>query len=197
MDRDSDTPSSLAAVQAELAEANRKVLLDEQLIEALRSFEQIMGYRNEMYLRLSGRVRQTVRGGMAVFGLVGIAMFLLLITLVMQVNHARTSSAMLAQHVSTVAANMVRVESTVLDMEQRMQRFATIAGNMRVMTGQTGSIAGGMQTLDDSMAVIHTQMQSINQRFDRINRHMGAMGHAVNGMGYSIHDMSRPAGMFP
>ncbi len=197
MDRDSDTPSSLAAVQAELAEANRKALLDEQLVAALRSFEQIMGHRNEMYLRLSGRVRQTVRGGMAVFALVGIAMFLLLITLVMQVNHARTSSALLAQHVSTVAGDMSRIETTVLDMEQRMQRITTIAGNMHLMTGQTGSIAGGMQTLDNSMTVIHTQMQSINQRLDRLNRHMGSMGHAVNGMGHSIHDMSRPAGMFP
>jgi len=58
------------------------------LQQALETFEQIMAYRNDMYLRLSHRVRTTVRGGMTVFALVGVAMFVLLITLVIQVEHA-------------------------------------------------------------------------------------------------------------
>ena len=144
MESGDDTLSPLAAVQAELAKANRKVLLDDQLLDALHSFEQIMSYRNEMYLRLSHRVRATVRGGMAVFALVGIAMFLLLVTLVMQVEHARNSTALLAQHVDSVADDMLQIESTMLAMENRMRLFGSIGEYMHVMTGQTGVIAGGM-----------------------------------------------------
>lgn len=197
MESDNDKLSPLAAVQEELARANRKVLLDDQLLEALRSFEQIMGYRNEMYLRLSQRVRTTVRGGMAVFAMVGLAMFLLLITLVMQVGHARTSSSLLAQHVTAVAADMGRIEATVRDMEGRMQKFDSISGYMHVMRDQTGHIAAGMQQLDTSMATIRGQMTSINNRLLRINSHVGAMGYAVNGMGQSMGEVARPAGMFP
>ena len=197
MAADDDTLSPLAAVQAELAKANRKVLLDDQLLEALHSFEQIMAYRNEMYLRLSHRVRATVRGGMAVFAMVGLAMFLLLITLVMQVDHARKSSTLLASHVTAVAADMGQIESTVLEMEDRMEKFATISEYMNVMTAHTGNIASGMQQLDTSMGAIRGQMASINNRLSRITHHVGAMGHAVNGMGHSMGEMARPAGMFP
>jgi hypothetical protein len=191
------TRSPLAEAQAELAKANRKVLLDDQLLAALHSFEQIMAHRNEMYLRLSQRVRSTVRGGMAVFALVGLAMFVLLITLVMQVDHARTSSTLLARHVGAVAADMTRIEATVSDMEGRMQKFGSIGGYMHVMSDHTGDIAGGMQKLDASMAVIRGQMTAINGRLDRITRHVGVMGYAVNGMGHSINEVARPAGMFP
>ncbi|MDX1698507.1 MAG: hypothetical protein R3308_09485 [Thiohalobacterales bacterium] len=197
MESDDDKLSPLAAVQDELARANRKVLLDDQLLDALRSFEQIMGYRNEMYLRLSQRVRTTVRGGMAVFAMVGLAMFLLLITLVMQVGHARNSSSLLAQHVTAVAVDMGRIEATVRDMEGRMEKFDSISGYMHVMRDHTGHIAGGMQQLDTSMAAIRGQMTSINNRLLRINGHVGAMGYAVNGMGHSMGEVARPAGMFP
>ena len=197
MESDDDTLSPLAAVQAELAKANRKVLLDDQLLEALHSFEQIMAYRNEMYLRLSHRVRATVRGGMAVFAMVGLAMFLLLITLVMQVDHARKSSTLLARHVTAVAADMGQIEATVLEMEDRMEKFATISEYMNIMTDHTGNIGSGMQQLDTSMGAIRGQMASINSRLSRITHHVGAMGHAVNGMGHSMGEMARPAGMFP
>jgi len=191
------TLSPLAEAQAELAQANRKVLLDEQLLEALRSFEQIMAYRNEMYLRLSQRVRTTVRGGMAVFAMVGIAMSVLLVTLVMQVDHARTSTSLLAQYVSAVAADMGRIETTVSDMEGRMQKFTSIGTYMHVMTDHTTNIATGMEQLDSSMLAIRGQMTSINSRLSRITYHMGAMGHAVGGMGHSINEVARPAAMFP
>ena len=197
MESENGTLSPLAAAQAELAKANRKVLLDDQLLEALRSFEQIMGYRNEMYLRLSQRVRTTVRGGMAVFAMVGLAMFLLLITLVMQVDRARESSVLLARYVTAVATDMGQIETTVQDMEDRMEKFATISGYMNIMTDHTGHIASGMQELDTSMTAIRGQMGSINSRLARINQHVGAMGHAVNGMGYSMQEVARPAGMFP
>ena len=197
MASDKDTLSPLAAAQAELARANRKVLLDDQLLDALHSFEQIMAYRNELHMRLSRRVRATVRGGMAVFAMVGLAMFLLLITLVMQVEHARESSRLLARHVTAVAADMAQIESTVMQMEHRMERFATISGYMNTMTDYTGNIAGGMQQLDSSMTAIRGQMVSINNRLARINHHVGTMGNAVGGMGHSMGEIARPAGMFP
>ena len=197
MAADDDTLSPLAAAQAELARANRKVLLDDQLLDALHSFEQIMAYRNEMYLRLSNRVRATIRGGMAVFAMIGLAMFLLLITLVTQVEHARESSRLLARYVTAVAIDMAQIESTVMQMEDRMGRFTTISGYMNIMTDYTGNIASGMQQLDSSMTAIRGQMASINNRLARINQHVGTMGNAVGGMGHSMGEIARPAGMFP
>ena len=188
--------SALAQVQAELAEANRKLLTDDQLQQALETFEQIMAYRNDMYLRLSHRVRTTVRGGMAVFALVGVAMFVLLITLVMQVEHAQNSTVLLARHVNTVAADMQLIEVTMKKMETRMQRFASIGEYMHVMTDQTGIIAGGMTSLDRQMNFIENQMTSINGRLLHVTHGVGSMGYAVNGMGHSIKDVAQPAGMF-
>jgi hypothetical protein len=188
--------SPLAQAQAALAEANRKLLTDDQLHQALGTFEQIMAYRNDMYLRLSRRVRTAVRGGMAVFALVGMAMFILLVTLAMQVEHARNSTALLARHVNTVAEDMQLIEATMVEMEKRMQLFGSIGEYMHVMTDQTGVIAGGMADLDRKMSVIENQMTSINGRLLHVTGGMGSMGHAVNGMGYSINEIARPAGMF-
>lgn len=188
--------SALAETQAALAAANLKLLTDGQLQQALETFEQIMAHRNDMYLRLSQRVQTTVRGGMAVFAMVGVAMFVLLVTLAMQVGHARDSTALLAQHVGTVAEDMQLIEVTIMKMETRMQRFASIGEHLHVMTGQTGVIAGGMANLDRKMHVIENQMASINGRLVHVTRGMGSMGYAVNGMGHSIKDVARPAGMF-
>ena len=188
--------SPLAATQAALAEANRRMLTDEQLQRALESFEKIMTYRSEMYLHLSRRVRVTVRGGMGVFAAVGLAMFLLLITLVIQVEHAVESSRQLAAHVRTVAVDMAQIESTMTQIDAQMQRFDSIGGYMHVMTGQTELIADGMVNLDARMQVIDRQMSAINARLFNVTRSMGAMGGAVNGMGHSVTEIARPAGMF-
>ena len=190
------TLSPLAATQAALAEANRRMLTDEQLQRALESFERIMTYRSEMYLHLSKRVRVTVRGGMGVFAAVGLAMFLLLITLVLQVEHAVESSRELAVHVRTVAADMAQVESTMRQIDARMRHFDSIGGYMHVMTDQTTLIADGMVNLDARMQVINGQMSKINARLFNVTRSMGAMGAAVNGMGHSVTEVARPAGMF-
>ncbi len=188
--------SPLAAAQAALAEANSKMLADEQLQRALQAFEKIMTYRSELYLLLSKRVRVTVRGGMAVFAAVGIAMFLLLITLVIQVEHAVESSVQLATHVRTVAADMAQIESTMQQIDVRMQHFDSIGGYMHVMTDQTALIADGMNNLDTRMQVIDRQMTAINTRLFNVTRSMATMGVAVNGMGHSVTDVARPAGMF-
>lgn len=188
--------SALAEVQAALAEANRKLLTDDQLQQALETFEQIMAYRNDMYLRLSHRVRTTVRGGMTVFTLVGVAMFVLLVTLVIQVEHARNSTALLERHVTTVAADMQLIEATMMKMQVRMQRFGSIGEYMHVMTDQTGIIAGGMANLDTRMNVIQSQMASINGRLLQVTHGVGSMGNAVSGIGYSVKDIARPAGLF-
>ena len=190
------TLSPLAAAQAALAEANRRMLTDEQLQRALESFEKIMTYRSEMHLHLSKRVRVTVRGGMGVFAAVGVAMFVLLITLVIQVEHAVDSSRQLAGHVRTVAADMAQIETTMSQIDTRMQRFDSIGGHMHVMTDQTVLIAEGMGSLDGRMKVIDQQMTAINARLSSVTRSMGAMGLAVNGMGHSVSEVARPAGMF-
>lgn len=188
--------SPLAAAQAELAAANRRMLTDEQLQRALETFEKIMTYRSEMYLHLSRRVRVTVRGGMGVFAAVGLAMFVLLITLVVRVEHAVESSRLLARHVQTVAADMAMIETTMAQIDTRMQRFDSIGGYMHVMNDQTARIAEGMTGLDARMKVIDGQMSGVNARLFSVTRSMGAMGMAVDGMGQSVTDIARPAGMF-
>jgi hypothetical protein len=190
------TLSPLAAAQAALAEANRRMLTDEQLQRALESFEKIMTYRSEMYLHLSKRVRVTVRGGMGVFAAVGIALFVLLITLVIQVEHAVESSRQLAAHVQTVARDMVRIESTMGEIDTRMRRFDSIGEYMHVMTDQTTLIADGMAGLDARMQVIGRQMAAINARLLNVTHSMGAMGVAVDDIGHSVTEVARPAGMF-
>lgn len=190
------TLSPLAAAQAALAEANRRMLTDEQLQRALESFEKIMTYRSEMYLHLSKRVRVTVRGGMGVFAAVGLALFVLLITLVIQVEHAVESSRQLAAHVQTVARDMVRIESTMGEIDTRMRHFDSIGEYMHVMTDQTTLIADGMAGLDARMQVIGRQMAAINARLLNVTHSMGAMGVAVDGMGHSVTEVARPAGMF-
>jgi methyl-accepting chemotaxis protein len=188
--------SALAEAQASLAEANRKLFTDDQIELALVTFEQIMAYRSEMYLRLSARVRTTVRGGMAVFAMVGLAMFVLLATLVMQVEHAYDTTTQLERHVITVAADMRQIQATIKIMEDRMKVFSSIGDHMNVMRKQTGKIADEMGTLDGDMNTIEKHMTTINGRLVHITQSMGAMGQAVNGMGHSIHEVARPAGMF-
>lgn len=155
-----------------------------------------MTYRSEMYLHLSRRVRVTVRGGMGVFAAVGLAMFVLLITLVVRVEHAVESSRLLARHVQTVAADMAMIETTMAQIDTRMQRFDSIGGYMHVMNDQTARIAEGMTGLDARMKVIDGQMSGVNARLFNVTRSMGAMGMAVDGMGQSVTDIARPAGMF-
>lgn len=189
--------SPLAAAQAALAEANRRMLVDEQLQHALEAFEQIMEYRGAMYLRLSQRVRTTVRGGMVVFALIGLAMFVLLATLVTQVQHAVQSTTMLTANLQSVTADMQSIEQAMLHMDERMHHFASIGEHMHVMTDHTTRIADGMSTLQGRMQVIERQMTTINGRLYNVTGHMGVMGDAVNGMGHSIHEVTRPFGMLP
>lgn len=169
---------------------------DQQLQHSLEKFEQIMEHRSEMYLRLSHRVRTVVRGGMAVFAMVGLAMFILLYTLVVQIQHARASTAQLNQLVAVMALDMGAIVGTVEHMEAQLRLMERVGQNLSSITLETGSIAGQMSDVGSEIKSIQDDMSMLNRRLAHVAGNMGSMGQAVNHMGHSVKQMSRPASIF-
>lgn len=169
---------------------------DLKLQDALEKFEQIMEYRSAMHLRLVRRVRSVVRGGMAIMAMVGIALFLLLLTLVIQADRALESTRTLDHYVADMEQDMAQVHDLIASMNRRMEVIQTIGQSITSMQGDTGSMAGDLQQLSDSVGSMEQRMQLVDRRLEHVAHNMGGIGQMVNGMGHDVYQMSKPAQSF-
>lgn len=164
------------------------------LTMALQKFENIMQYRSDMYTRLANRVRNFVRGGMAIVSMVALALFFLLYTLATQMQHAAESTRQIQANVTHVAESMVVMRKLVDQLDQRVALMQDIQNNMSGITQNT-------QGMVNNVNALNTEMHQVKQRMDNINQSLSRVTHSVSGIGHSVNrvgrDMNGMTGMFP
>lgn len=169
---------------------------DIKLQDALDNFEQIMAYRGDMYTRLADRVRTVVRGGMAMLLLVSIGLFLLLYTLAMEIQHARSSAGVMGKHVTQMAADMKLVQQRMQHMETQMTAMQSISNNMRLMNRDTASMDVTMLQLRQEMLDVNQTMDKVTKRIENLSSDMSDVGVSVNRMNEDVYQISRPTKPF-
>lgn len=167
-----------------------------RLDEIASGFKHILDQQFAMHLRVARRTTGLTRFGMFSLGVIGISMFLLLLTLSYQIKPMITAVSNMNANFTTIADDMAVMKAAVLEMETHVAEMPVMAGEMDRMRETLGDIGGNMHNLSLRMDNLDTNMASITQGVTRMAGSFGAMNQTVGIMGGDVHTMSGPMRVF-
>jgi len=154
----------------------KEMLSEEGLLQgAIEKYQEAMGYRQEMSLRVARRMTVVIRGIIGVFALVLISLFLLVAVLINHMNDLINTVDTMNYHFTSMTKNMKEMRQNVASMERSMKVMPTIVNEVDGMTSNVLVMSGSMNVLADKM--------------DKINSHMSVMDNDINVMANTFQQM--------
>lgn len=177
------------------------VILQQQYLRALSSFEGIVLSQIDVKNKLGDRLNYSIRAGLIILSVIAFSILVLLLTLTSQINRISGVVGAMNTHFSAVSARMGEITSQLASMEsqvEHLQSMETYTGRMRAEMDEIGALTTAMDGRMQSMA---RQMEGTRVSVENIAGTMGAMNHEVQAMSVEMHRMGKPArtlnNMFP
>jgi len=156
---------------------------DQARIEEIAAgFKHILDQQFAMHLRVARRTTSVVRFGMISLAVVGVSMFLLLLTLAFQIKPMIGSVNTMNGHFTQISDNMRLMKDAILEMEANVSPLPLMSGEMyrmqgsvRELTGSTNSLSLRMDNPDTNMASITQSVTRMTSSFAFINQTVGIM----------------------
>ena len=159
-------------------------------------FNHLLDQQFAMHLRVARRTTALVRYGMVSLGVIGISMFLLLLTLSFQIKPMITAVGKMNDDFTLIAEDMTTMKAAVLAMQTQVAEMPAMAGEMDQMRGHVRDIAGSMHNLSLRMDNLDTNMGSITQGVTRMAGSFGVLNQTVGVMGSDVNTLSGPMRVF-
>ena len=161
---------------------------DQARIEEIAAgFKHILDQQFAMHLRVARRTTSVVRFGMISLAVVGVSLFLLLLTLAYQIQPMIGAVNTMNGHFTHISRNMGVMKEAILEMESNISPLPLMVGEMsrmrgsvRELTGSTNSLSVRIENLDTNMASITQSVTRMTSSFALINQTVGVMGADVN-----------------
>jgi len=169
------------------------VVLQQQYLRALSSFEGIILSQIDIKNKLGDRLNYSIQAGIIILGVIAISILVMLLTESAQINRISAVVNNMNIHFTSVAEQMHQIRGHMVNMERRV----ALLEDIKDMTG----------IMDDEMEAIETDMDLMRQTVHGINLHVGKvrndvgniavnmdiMNNEVQSMSHEVHHMARPA----
>jgi len=164
--------------------------------QAVKRFENVMLSRIYVQQRLADRLKNSIRIGMVILFLLAIAIFILLLTLSVQVNRVGGVIADMNQNFIRISENMTHINHYMTDMEKQVsflpeikdktavfdqqidlmnQDVFKIKNNMREMSGHISVVQSRMTEVSESVRQIDGQVLLMNRDTRRMSKPANTM----------------------
>ncbi|MCB1862592.1 MAG: translation initiation factor 2, partial [Gammaproteobacteria bacterium] len=108
------------------------VVLQQQFVRAITSFEAIILSQIDIKNKLADRLNYSIRAGIIILGFVAISILILLLTLSSQINRISSVVSEMNQDFYSVAADMARINGYIESMEKQVALLNNINGQTAV-----------------------------------------------------------------
>ena len=170
---------------------------DQSRIEEIASgFNHLLDQQFAMHLRVARRTTGLVRYGMVSLGVIGISMFLLLLTLSWWIKPMIDAVSKMNHDFTAIAEDMTVMKSAVLEMQVHVAEMPVMAAEMDLMRGNVRDITTSMDLVSRRMSNLDTNMASITQGVTRMAGSFGVMNQTVGVMGSDVNTLSGPMRIF-
>lgn len=161
--------------------------------EAINRFEKIMLSRIYVQQRLGDRLKNSIRAGMVILFLLAISIFILLLTLSIQVSRVADVVAHMNENFVDISDNMKVINGYMVDMESQVAYLPKIKHKTAVMDQQMNllnvnfaSIKNEMKEMTRHISVVKGEMSEVSQSVRYLDGQVGLMSR-------DTQRMSRPA----
>jgi len=178
---------------AEAGDNKREAVSDQKLLRAARSFEAILLSQIGIQEKLSDDLKNAIRFGMVILGLIAASILVLLLTLSSQINRISGVVADMNHNFTTVTAQMQRISQTVDSMVKRVALLEPMDQQTTAMKQEMVRIDADIGDMRDTIGSMETHVTQVRQSVENMATTITRMDDEVQAMAADMQHMSKPA----
>ena len=167
--------------------------VDPKLLRAARSFEAILFSQIGIQEKLSNDLKNAIRFGMVILGLIAISILVLLLTLSSQINRISAVVQDMNHNFTQVTAQMDSISASIDAMAVRMALLEAVDEETDVMRRQMSTIDKDVGQMGDTIASMRTHMTEVRQAVENMAVTISRMDDEVQMMAADMQHMAKPA----
>lgn len=164
----------------------------EDVRKAVADFKRAMELRGELNLRVARRVTSILRAGMFSFGVIAVILVGMLIAFTSRVSDMIVVLDTMRVQFSAMSADMQKMRTVVARMDQDMQSFPIVAGELNTMRSTVTEMNANMISMSDKVTGVEHKMRSITANVGQMNQSFRYLEPSVRGLGGNINSASEP-----
>jgi peptidoglycan hydrolase CwlO-like protein len=173
----------------------------EELRNAIRHFDRVIRSQIVIQGRQGDRIKNSIRAGILFLVLIGISIFIILYTMVTQVNQISEAVVRMDHSFDEVRVQMNKVDELMTGMERNVLYMDAVSTVMQNMDSEMGQMTRQMQQMQAEVDAMKNEVTVIRQQADIMTRTTGVMDQEIYRMNQDINRMATPArsinNMFP
>ena len=169
------------------------VVLQQQFVRAITSFEAIILSQIDIKNKLADRLNYSIRAGLIILSVIAFSILVLLLTLSSQINRISNVVGAMNTHFSAVSLRMDEISNHLGSMEAQVAQLKAIENATQHMQDEILAISNSTGAMEISMLSIGQQMTGTRLNVENIALTMNAMNLEVQSMSAEMHRMAKPA----
>lgn len=165
----------------------------EELRNAIRHFDRVIRSQIVIQARQGDRIKNSIRAGMLFLVLIGISIFIILYTMVTQVNLISAAVVRMDQSFDEVRVQMVKVDELMTGMEKNVLYMDAVSTVMQNIDVEMGQMTRQMQQMQTEVDAMKSEVTVIRQQADVMTRTTGVMDQEIYRMNQDMNRLATPA----
>lgn len=164
--------------------------------KAIADFKKGMELRGELNLRVARRVTSILRAGMFSFGIIAVILVGMLIAFTSRVSDMIVVLDTMRVQFSAMSSDMQKMNAIVANMDQNMQSFPVISGELGTMRTNVSAMNSNLQSMSEKVRRVEGTMRAITTNVGHMNQSFRQLEPSVRGLGGNINNASEPMKTF-
>jgi uncharacterized protein YoxC len=173
--------------------SHEEVLLQQQYLRALSSFEGIVLSQIDIKNKLGDRLNYSIRAGLIILGVIALSILVLLLTLSSQINRISDVVLSMNTHFTSVSEKMDVIRDDMVEMEQRVSLLKAMQQHTAGLQQEMTQIATQMGMIEDTVGGISAHLGRVRGQVGSIAISIDHMNAEVQAMSVEMHRMGKPA----
>ncbi len=167
--------------------------VDPKLLRAARSFEAILLSQIEIQEKLSDDLKNAIRFGMVILGIIAISILVLLLTLSSQINRISAVVSDMQRNVETVTERMDRITGAMDSMSHRVALLRAMDEETRAMHQEMERMDADIATMRKTIGSMGTHVTQVRRSVENMAVTISRMDDEVQMMAADMQHMAKPA----
>jgi uncharacterized protein YoxC len=173
----------------------------EELRDAIRHFDRVIRSQMVIQGRMGDRLKNSIRAGILFLVLIAISIFVILVTMVTQVEQISDAVVRMDTSFDEVRNQMVKVDGLMTGMEKNVAYMDAVSTVMQVMDSEMEKTTDQMEQMQAEVDTMKNEVTVIRQQADIMTHTTGEMDMDIYRINQDINRMAAPArsmnNMFP
>jgi len=165
----------------------------EELRSAIRHFDRVIRAQMKIQGSQGDRVNNSIRAGMLFLVLIGISIFVILVSMVTQVKQISESVTKMDASFGQVKVQMIKVDELMTHMEVNVASMASVDRVMQSMDAEMLAMTQKIGNMQQDVGAMSNELTVIRQQGDSMTHTAGVMDMEIYKMKQEVRRMATPA----